>query len=85
MLHYNVVVHVFSDIFSVERWRNIFTSSPNEDPRILALKNDIPEYCLKSKAEITCKKFNYTFNVSASGVLLSHLPKPDTESRVAAN
>ena len=42
---------LFSNIFSVGKWRDIFTSYPNEDPRILALKNDIPEYCLKSKAE----------------------------------
>ena len=77
----------FSDIFSVGRWRDIFISYPNEDPRILALKNDIPEYCLKSKAENTCKMYKYAFNVFCKWCS-SFEPRlvslPATESTIAA-
>ena len=79
----------FLDIFSVGRWREIFTSSPKENPRILALKNDIPEYCLKSKAENTYKKYKYAFNINVFCKWCSSFePRlvslPATESTIAA-
>jgi hypothetical protein len=52
----------FTDIFSVGRWRDIFKNTSYEDPRFSALKTAIPEYCFKSKADNTCKKYKYAFN-----------------------
>ena len=54
-----------------------------------ALKNDTPKYCLQSKAENTCKKYKYAFNINVLCKWCSSFePRlvslPATESTIAA-
>lgn len=76
----------FSDIFSVGRWKEVLSRNDNEDQRISALKNAIPEYCLKSKAKNTCKKYKYAFNAFCkwcSSFIPQISPLPASETNVA--
>ncbi|XP_065936218.1 uncharacterized protein [Magallana gigas] len=45
----------FAELFSVGRWTSLFDSA--QDPSLLKLAETLPNYCLKSKAENTVKKY----------------------------
>lgn len=73
------LVH-FAKLFSVGRWTSLFDSA--QDPSLLKLAETLPNYCLKSKAENTVKKYRYAFKNFSKWCktfkpTIDHLPASD--------
>lgn len=73
------LVH-FAELFSVGRWTSLFDSA--QDSSLLKLAESLPNYCLKSKAENTVKKYRYAFKNFSKWCktfkpTIDHLPASD--------
>ena len=60
ILIYSLLLYVrFSDIFKCGRWADLPTSS---DPYFKQLADQLPEYCQRSRADTTRRKYSYAFD-----------------------
>ncbi|KAK3101897.1 hypothetical protein FSP39_007159 [Pinctada imbricata] len=78
--HYFIFITHFSAIFTVGRWKDI---NVPEDQQLAELTSQIPEYCLKSRADSTQKQYRYAFNefckwCTSFSCKVSSLPASDT-------